>query len=154
MTMTPKQVRFVEEYLIDLNATQAALRAGYSEKTAHKQGSQLLGKTSIAAAISAAQANRSERTEITQDYVLSSIFSTMERCKQAEAVLDRRGEAVLVETPSGDLAPAYTFNAMGVFKGAELLGKHLGMFNEKDAGLNGAEAVAEALREVADKLNG
>jgi len=129
MTMTPKQVRFVEEYLIDLNATQAALRAGYSEKTAHKQGSQLLGKTSIAAAISAAQANRSERTEITQDYVLNSIFSTMERCKQAEAVLDRRGEAVLVETPSGDLAPAYTFNAMGVFKGAELLGKHLGMFN-------------------------
>lgn len=129
MTMTPKQVRFVEEYLIDLNATQAALRAGYSEKTAHKQGSQLLGKTSIAAAISAAQANRSERTEITQDYVLNSIFSTMERCKQAEAVLDRRGEAVLVETPAGDLAPAYTFNAMGVFKGAELLGKHLGMFN-------------------------
>ena len=78
----------------------------------------------------------------------------MERCKQAEAVLDRRGEAVLVETPSGDLAPAYTFNAMGVFKGAELLGKHLGMFNEKDNGLNGAEAIAESLREVADNLNG
>lgn len=52
----------------------------------------------------------------------------MERCKQAEPVKDRSGNPVLVETPSGDLAPAYTFNAAGVFKGAELMGKHLGMF--------------------------
>jgi len=154
MTITPKQQRFADEYLIDLNATQAAIRAGYSERSAEQQGNRLLGNDKVAAYIAEAQADRSERTDITQDYVLSSIFSAMERCKQAEAVLDRRGEAVLVETPSGDLAPAYTFNAMGVFKGAELLGKHLGMFNEKDAGLNGAEAVAEALREVADKLNG
>jgi len=129
MTMTPKQARFADEYLIDLNATQAAIRAGYSEKTAEQQGNRLLGNAKVAVYIASQQAKRSERTEITQDYVLNSIFSTMERCKQAEAVLDRRGEAVLVETPSGDLAPAYTFNAMGVFKGAELLGKHLGMFN-------------------------
>jgi hypothetical protein len=52
----------------------------------------------------------------------------MERCKQAEAVTDRHGTPVMVETPTGDLAPAYTFNAAGVFKGAELLGKHLGLF--------------------------
>jgi len=129
MTITPKQQRFADEYLIDLNATQAAIRAGYSVKTAEQQGNRLLGNAKVAAYIALAQANRSERTEITQDYVLSSIFSTMERCKQAEAVFDRRGEAVLVETPSGGLAPSYTFNAMGVFKGAELLGKHLGMFS-------------------------
>ena len=121
MTITPKQQRFADEYLIDLNATQAAIRAGYSVKTAEQQGNRLLGNAKVAAYIALAQANRSERTEITQDYVLSSIFSTMERCKQAEAVL--------VETPSGGLAPSYTFNAMGVFKGAELLGKHLGMFS-------------------------
>jgi len=129
MAMTPKQARFADEYLIDLNATQAAIRAGYSEKTAEQQGNRLLGNAKVAAYIAASQAKRSERTEITQDYVLSSIFSAMERCKQAEAVLDRRGKAVLVDTPAGDLVPAYTFNAMGVFKGAELLGKHLGMFN-------------------------
>jgi phage terminase small subunit len=154
MTLTPKQQRFVEEYLIDLNATQAAIRSGYSEKTADKQGSQLLGKTGIAAAIASAQAKRSQRTEITVDYVLSSIFETMQRCKQAEAVTDRQGQAVLVETPDGDMVPAYTFNATGVLKGAELLGKHLGMFSDKDAGLTGADAVAAALRDVADRLNG
>ena len=126
--MTPKQEAFVQEYLIDLNATQAAIRAGYSKKTANEQGSRLLANVKISAAIAEAQGDRSERTEITQDYVLNSIFSTMERCKQAEKVTDRSGSPVLVETPQGDMVPAYTFNAAGVLKGAELLGKHLGMF--------------------------
>lgn len=129
MALTPKQARFVAEYLIDLNATQAAKRAGYSERTAEQQGHQLLKKSLVAAAIADAQSKRSERTDITQDYVLNSIFTTMERCKQAEAVTDRQGAPVLVETPDGEMARAYTFNAMGVFKGAELLGKHLGMFS-------------------------
>jgi phage terminase small subunit len=152
MPLTPKQEMFVSEYLIDLNATQAAKRAGYSEKTAEQYGHQLLKKTLVADAIAEAQANRSERTEITQDYVLESIFTTMERCKQAEAVKDKQGQPVLVETPTGDLAPAYTFNAMGVFKGAELLGKHLGMFQGETGG--GNEIVAEALNNIADKLPG
>ena len=73
MTLTAKQGRFVAEYLIDLNATQAAIRAGYSKKTADKQGSQILGKPSIAAAISEAKAKRSERTGITQDRVLAEL---------------------------------------------------------------------------------
>lgn len=128
MPLTPKQERFVEEYLIDLNATQAAIRAGYSAKTAHVTGSENLGKPRVAALIAASRAERSARTKITQDYVLESVFSAMERCKQAEPVKDRNGNSVLVETPTGDLAPAYTFNAVGVFKGAEMLGKHLGMF--------------------------
>ncbi|KKL62131.1 hypothetical protein LCGC14_2188330, partial [marine sediment metagenome] len=67
--MTPKQERFVEEYLIDLNATQAAVRAGYSEKNAGKIGPELLGKTRVVVAIADAVAKRSERTEITQDQV-------------------------------------------------------------------------------------
>lgn len=68
--LTPKQQRFVDEYLIDLNATQAAIRAGYSLKTADKIASQLLGKTRVAEAIEQAKAERSERTKITQDDVL------------------------------------------------------------------------------------
>lgn len=68
--LTPKQQRFVDEYLIDLNATQAAIRAGYSPKTADKIASQLLGKTRVAEAIEQAKAERSERTKITQDDVL------------------------------------------------------------------------------------
>ena len=152
MALTPKQAQFVAEYLIDLNATQAAIRSGYSEKTANEQGSRLLTNVKVAEAVAKAQNIRSERTEITQDYVLNSIFSTMERCKQAEPVIDRQGEPVLVETPSGDLAPAYTFNAMGVFKGAEMLGKHLGMFSGETVGAS--EVLADALNNIADKLPG
>jgi phage terminase small subunit len=112
MPLTPKQERFINEYLIDLNATQAAIRAGYSKKTSKSQGQRLLTNVDIAAAIARAQGDRTERTNITQDYVLESIFSAMERCKQADS-----------------------FNATGVFKGAELLGKHLGMFQGENQGV-------------------
>ena len=71
--LTPKQQRFVEEYLIDLNATQAAKRAGYSARTSNEQGARLLAHVSVAAAIAAAQAKRSARTEITQDAVLREL---------------------------------------------------------------------------------
>ena len=131
--LTAKQQTFVEEYLIDLNATQAAIRAGYSEKTADQQASRLLTNVKVAEYLRKLQDDRSERTEITQDYVLESIHSTVERCKQTEAVIDRQGDHVLVENSDGDMVPAYTFNAMGVFKGAELLGKHLGMFVDRSS---------------------
>src|SRR5579875_2449812 len=71
--LTPKQKRFVEEYLIDLNATQAAIRAGYSAKNADKIGSELLGKTRVAEAIQKAMDERSKRTEITADRVLQEL---------------------------------------------------------------------------------
>jgi phage terminase small subunit len=71
--MTPKQERFVQEYLIDLNATQAATRAGYSAKTANEQGARLLANVSVRSAIEAAKAERSERTHITQDRVLQEL---------------------------------------------------------------------------------
>lgn len=73
MALTNKQRRFVEEYLVDLNATQAAIRAGYSKKTAGQIGDENLKKPQIAAAIQESQAKRSERTEITQDMVLREL---------------------------------------------------------------------------------
>ncbi len=112
MPLTPKQERFVAEYLIDLNATQAAIRSGFSEKTARSQGQRMLTNADIVAAVAGAQGDRTERTNITQDYVLESIFSAMERCKQADS-----------------------FDATGVFKGAKLLGKHLGMFQGENQGV-------------------
>ena len=63
--LTPKQQRFVAEYLIDLNATQAAIRAGYSAKTAEQLGYQLLQKTSVAAAIAEGQTRQLEKAELT-----------------------------------------------------------------------------------------
>lgn len=71
--LTAKQQRFVEEYLVDLNATQAAIRSGFSAKNADKIGSQLLGKTRVAEAIAEAQEKRSKRTAITQDMVLKEL---------------------------------------------------------------------------------
>jgi len=132
--LTPKQQRFVEEYLIDLNATQAAIRAGYSEKTAQQMGSENLLKPVIAEAIAEAQNKRSERTEINQDYVLSNIQKVVERCMQITQV-----DNCLVQTEEGDLAQAFMFKEQGALKGLELLGKHLGMFKEKveHTGANG-----------------
>jgi hypothetical protein len=75
MTLTPKQKRFVDEYLVDLNATQAAIRAGYSERNAGKIGPELLGKTGVSVAIAAAMKARATRTEITQDMVLQRLWS-------------------------------------------------------------------------------
>lgn len=73
LRLTPKQEAFCREYLIDLNATQAAIRAGYSKASADKIGAQLLGKTRIRDAISAAQSDRASRTEIDADRVMKEI---------------------------------------------------------------------------------
>jgi len=106
MSLTPKQEAFVAEYLVDLNATAAAERAGYEHP--NKQGPRMLVNVGIAKAIASAQAKRSERTEITQDYVLALIVDTAERCKMASG-----------------------YNPNAVLKGAELLGRHLAMFTDK-----------------------
>jgi phage terminase small subunit len=105
MSLTPKQEAFVAEYLVDLNATAAAERAGYEHP--NKQGPRMLVNIGIAKAIASAQAKRSERTEITQDYVLALIVDTAERCKMAA-----------------------DYNPNAVLKGAELLGRHLAMFTD------------------------
>lgn len=78
MALTTKQQRFVEEYLIDLNATQAAIRAGYSAKTASSQGERLLRNVEVGAAIAAALAARSERTKINADWVLKRLTAEAE----------------------------------------------------------------------------
>ena len=72
--LTPKQQRFVDEYLIDLNATQAAIRAGYSEKTAKEIGSENLTKPNIAKAIQEAQESLSNKTQLTVDMVVQGLL--------------------------------------------------------------------------------
>ncbi len=149
-TLTPKQERFVEEYLVDLNATQAAIRAGYSEKTAAEQGYENLRKPQVAEAIQEAMKARSERTEIDQDWVLNNLRSVAERCMQAKPVTDRNGEPVLAENADGDRVPAYTFNAMGANRSLELLGRHLAIFTDKHE-LTGKDGGPIATKEVSDK---
>lgn len=78
--MNERRARFAQEYLIDLNATQAAIRAGYSPKTAHSQGERLLRDVEVAAAIQAAKADRSGRTTLSQDKVLEEVAVLAHSC--------------------------------------------------------------------------
>lgn len=94
MTLNNRQRRFVEEYLVDLNATQAAIRAGYSEKTADVQGPRLLGNVRIAAAIADAQRARSTRTGITQDRVLREL-ELLSFSDVTHYVVDGKGDVAL-----------------------------------------------------------
>jgi phage terminase small subunit len=71
--LAPKQLRFVQEYLLDLNATQAAIRAGYSAKTAKAIGSRLLTNVDVEQAIAAAKSRRVERSEVTADRVIAEL---------------------------------------------------------------------------------
>lgn len=71
------------------------------------------------------------RSTLSKEYVLSALVDTLERCRQASPVLDRKGEIVMVETPDGELVPAYIFDAKNVLRSAELIGKELGMFKQE-----------------------
>lgn len=119
--LTPKQAAFVREYLIDLNATKAAVRAGYSARTADKIGPKLVGKSSVAAEINKLKEKREAKTGITAEWVLTTIQNTIVRCGQGEPVLDSMGK------PTGE----WKFDSKGVLKGCELLGKHLALFKDK-----------------------
>lgn len=118
---TDKQEKFIDEYLIDLNATQAAIRAGYSANSAMEQGYQLLHNTSVLSLLKVKQEALAKRTGLSQEWVISRLKEVTERCMQAEPVLDNKGQ------PTGE----YIFQATGANRSLELLGKHIGMFNDK-----------------------
>ena len=119
--MDNRRERFKEEYLVDLNGTQAAIRAGYSARSADVTASRLLGDDRIVRDIAAAMAKRTDRVEVKSDYVVAVLVDTIERCRQAVAVLDREGN------PTGE----WRFDANAVLRGCELLGKHVGMYIER-----------------------
>lgn len=118
--LTPKQRMFAAEYRIDFNGTQAAIRAGYSPKTANAQAARLLTKVNIQEEIKQLQNERIEATGISADYVLNSLKSVAERCMQEEQVFDREGN------PTGE----YQFAHAGANKALELLGKYLKLFTD------------------------
>lgn len=152
-SLTAKEVKFVDEYLIDLNAKEAAVRAGYSPKTAAQMGYKLVHSGLVAEAIRAKQQQISHQTGVTTEFVITGLRTVAERCMQAAPVLDRKGDQVYVETPSGGMAPAFTFQAMGANRSLELLGKHLGLF-DGDKGDDAADALAQVLAAVDGKTRG
>jgi len=100
--MNNKQQRFVDEYLIDLNATQAATRAGYSAKTAYVQGPRLLENVGVTAAIRAAQAEHREHTKVT-------IESLTEKLRAAYDVAEKNGQAASMVQASMGLAKLHGY---------------------------------------------
>lgn len=131
-TLTAKQKRFVSEYLIDLNATQAAIRAGYSEKTAAVIGAENLKKPNIADAVRQAMEKREKRAEISQDEVIQDLRELRDICMGRKAIKimtivknAREGTAEPVETEGKMFEPAAANRSL------ELLGKHLNMFTDK-----------------------
>lgn len=139
--LTPKQERFCEEYLIDLNATQAAIRAGYSEKTAYSAGQRLLRNVEIQNRIAELKAERSKRTEITQDRVVKELAAMAFAKATDYAQITSNGVAL---TPTAHLTSVQQAAITGIketqsgievkldkTKALELLGRHLGMFNDK-----------------------
>lgn len=113
--LTAKQSLFVAEYLKDLNATQAAIRAGYSEKTANKQGARLLTFVDIQKAINAAMEARTQRLQRTADEVLRDISDIAKTAKNA--FMDN---------------PEQTALASVALKALELEGKHYRLFDKPD----------------------
>ena len=128
--MNEKRARFVEEFLVDLNGTQAAIRAGYSEHTARSIACELLTEPDVQDAIAAAKAERSKRTEVTADYVLSNLVEVVERCMQRAPVMVREGRR-MVQAVDEEGRHVWQFDAKGVIGASSLLGKHLGMYVEK-----------------------
>lgn len=141
--MTQKQKRFVEEYLIDLNATQAAIRAGYSPETAGAIGAENLKKPQIQNAIARHMAERSRRTGVNADRVLLELARIA--FANAGDLIDA-GDATLKDDASrDDLAAIQSIKVkdmgdMGIereirmadkLKALELLGRHLGIFNDR-----------------------
>lgn len=147
-TLTPKQKMFVAEYLVDLNATQAAIRAGYSKRSADKIGAELLGKTVVSGAIQKAIAKRKARTEITQDRVLKELarvgFSDLRQVFGEDGRLlrpEQWSEDIAASVASvdvvtrnigdGEVEYVYKLRLWDKNSALEKIAKHLGMFIER-----------------------
>ena len=162
MKLTAKQIRFVDEYLVDFNGTQAAIRAGYSEKTAAAAAARLLRNVNIQNEISRRQRDLQRRTEVTQERVVMELariafaniadyihVETQTRTKDdgsevtyqtvmfnetQELSADQRAAlAVVKQSVNG-----FELKLHDKIKALELLGRHIGMFNDK-LSLSGAD---------------
>lgn len=165
--MTQKQKRFIEEYLIDLNATQAAIRAGYSPDSAADIGSENLRKPDIRAHIDKKMAERSRRTGVNADRVVmelaklafvnaADVINTGDATLREDALVE---DTAAIQSVKVKVIP--TQNGEGIereikmadkIKALELLGKHLGMFKDKvDVSVEKSEKLEEIISQIGGK---
>ena len=132
--LTARQMRFVDEYLKDLNATQAAIRAGYAAKTANANAARIMVSDGIQEAIEARKQTRVERVELEQDWVVNELRKVAQKCLPVE---------------DDDGKPIANIVNVGV-KALELLGRHQGIFIDKReiTGKDGKDLVPDAPKGV------
>lgn len=139
MKLTSKQQRFCDEYLVDLNATQAAIRAGYSKKTAKQIAQQNLTKLDIQEYIKKRMAEKKDALIAKQDEVLQTLTRVLRRqemdtvvvtCKERSSGYDENGKKVIVEKEIPRVVQIPT-RVNDLNKAAELLGKRYGLYTEK-----------------------
>lgn len=164
--MTQKQKRFIEEYLIDLNATQAAIRAGYSPDTAQQTGSENLSKPVIRAQIDRAMAERSKRTGVNAERVVQELAKIA--FVNAAEVIDPKTATVKEDALPEDTAAIQsvkvkTFGEDGLereikmadkLKALDLLGKHLGMFKDRIELSGGLDTEKSKLDDLIGQMRG
>lgn len=120
--LTDKQELFAREFIKDLNATQAAIRAGYSERSSRNQGARMMANDDILKRIAELNQERLERVQIDADYVLRQAVKLHERCMQeVEPITDRRGEEITDEQGR----TIYGFDAKGAVASLKLIGDHI-----------------------------
>lgn len=172
--LTEKQKRFADEYLIDLNATQAAIRAGYSQKTASRIAIELLNKTHVSKYIQGRQLSREKRTEITQDKVLAelakvgfasitdyleykTLIREIEKDQNGNPQYDWAMSVLAKDSAEVDGAPiqevsiskdgTFKFKMYSKLDALEKLGRHLGLFDRQTGGeIEDLTPLAELLR--------
>ena len=162
--MTKKQDRFVKEYLIDLNGTQAAIRAGYSPKTANEQASRLLANVSVKKAIDKAIAERSRRTGISADRVVRELAKI--GFANIGDVVDLNTAKIKDSATEDDLACIQAVKIKPTEWGIERevrmydkkgalvdLGRHLGIFNDRIE-ISGLDNEKKKLDDILQKMRG
>lgn len=161
--MTDKQARFCEEYMIDLNATQAAIRAGYSPKTAQEQSARLLSNVMVQNRLAQLQAEQSRRTGVSADRVVRELAKIA--FANASDTIDPETASVKLDASRDDLAAIQSikvksFGEDGLehevkladkLRALDLLGKHLGMYKDASEKENAA-AQNNDIQTLADLL--
>lgn len=161
--MTDKQARFCEEYMIDLNATQAAIRAGYSPKTAQEQSARLLSNVMVQNRLAQLQAEQSRRTGVSADRVVRELAKIA--FANASDLIDLETASVKLDASRDDLAAIQSikvksFGEDGLehevkladkLRALDLLGKHLGMYKDASEKENAA-AQNNDIQTLADLL--
>lgn len=132
MSLIPKREKFCQEYLIDLNGTQAAIRAGYSKNTANEQAARLLANVSIQSRTVELKKEREKRTQVTADEVIKDIIELKNRCMQKVPVLHYDKELKqYVQEEDKDGNNVWKFDSQGANKALDMLAKHTGAY-ERD----------------------